>query len=60
MVESEKRCGAGGVRLRSGEQVFGDSDFVASRMLKDSSIGAHHGQVCTGDLSQAGRFGKVA
>jgi penicillin-binding protein 1A len=33
---------------------------VFSSMLKDSSTGAHHVQVCTGDLSRAGRFGKAA
>ena len=32
----------------------------ASKMLKKSSTGAHHVQVCTADLSRAGRFGKVA
>jgi len=28
-------------------------------MLKNSSTGVHHVQVCTADLSQAGRFGKA-
>jgi hypothetical protein len=31
-----------------------------SRMLKNSSTGAHHLEVCTGDLGRAGRFGKAA
>ena len=40
---------------------FGVSCIMrASRMLKNSSIKAHHVQVCMGDLSQAGRFGKAA
>jgi hypothetical protein len=30
------------------------------RLLKNSSTGAHRVQIGTGDLSRAGRFGKVA
>jgi hypothetical protein len=33
---------------------------ITSRMLKNSSTGAHHVQVWAGDLSQAGRFRKAA
>jgi hypothetical protein len=29
-------------------------------MLKNSSSGANHVEVCRGDLSRAGRFGKAA
>jgi len=34
--------------------------IISSKMLKNSSTGAHHGQVRTGDLSRAGRFRKRA
>ena len=34
--------------------------WVFSRLLKNSSTKANDVQVCTGDLSRAGRFGKAA
>jgi len=33
---------------------------AAGRMLKNCSTGAYHGQVCTAEVSRAGRFHKAA
>jgi hypothetical protein len=44
--------------MASGRNVLGLVPLL-SRMLKNSSTGAHHVQVCTADLSPPGRFRKA-